>query len=469
METLTSYLKSTYDLVWGLPMICLLVGTGLFLTVRLGLIQFRCLGHAIRCIRGKYDDPDDAGDVSHFRALCAALSATIGTGNIAGVGTAIFVGGPGAIFWMWITALVGMATKYASCSLAVKYRKFHPDGSVSGGPMYILSMGLKNRRLGSALGVSFALFGALASFGIGNMAQANSVIRGFKPMLPAQWSQTQSYLGGASPLTLIGGIILAVLVGLVIIGGIRRIAHVASWIVPIMCIVYMLGVVFILCTHAEKIGPAFSLIFKHAFTPYAAGGGVAGIALMATIRKGVATGVFSNESGLGSAPMAHAAVRTGEMAREGMVAMLGPLIDTLVICTMTALAILVTDAQASGLTGAELTAKAFSTGLSGKGHLIVGISLAFFAYSTTISWSYYGDRCTEYLLGSWAVPYYRILFSILIFVGAVAELNLVWLISEIFNALMAIPNLLGLLLLSGVVATQTRDYLARLRAGEFEQ
>ena len=419
METLTAYLDKVDDFVWGPAMICLLVGTGLFLTARLGLIQFRCLGHALNCIRGKYDNPEDAGDVSHFRALCAALSATIGTGNIAGVALAIAAGGPGAVFWMWVTALVGMATKYTSCALAVQYRRLHSDGSVSGGPMYILSLGLRNKTLGAVLGLSFALFGMLASFGIGNMTQANSVIRGLRYALPESWGQTQSYLGGilqTSPLALVGGVILALLVGLVIIGGIRRIAHVASWIVPIMCAVYVIGVLIILITHAQQIIPAFGLIFKHAFTPYAAGGGAAGMALLTTIRHGVARGVFSNESGLGSAPIAHAAAKTQEMAREGMVAMLGPLIDTLIICTLTALAILVTQAHQSDLEGAEMTAEAFSLGLAGKGHVIVGISLMFFAFSTAISWSYYGDRCTEYLLGTWAIPYYRILFSLLIFV-----------------------------------------------------
>ncbi|MCP4450098.1 MAG: alanine:cation symporter family protein, partial [Planctomycetes bacterium] len=244
---------------------------------------------------------------------------------------------------------------------------------------------------------------------------------------------------------------------------------VASWIVPAMCIIYVSGSLFILITHVDRIGPAFALIFKYAFTPYAAGGGVAGIALRATIRKGVATGVFSNESGLGSAPIAHAAVRTNEMVREGMVAMLGPLIDTLIICTMTALTILVTDAYQGTLNGAELTAEAFSLGLSGWGQFIVGTSLVFFAYSTTIAWSYYGDRCAEYLFGPKAVFYYRIVFVCLIFVGAVSKLSLVWTLSNIFNALMAIPNLIGLILLSSVVASETRHYLKRLKEGEFEQ
>ena len=472
MDRLITLLDTIDGFVWGPAMIVLLVGTGLFLTVRLGLIQFRCLRHAILCVRGKFDNAEDTGDVSHFKALCAALSATIGTGNIAGVATAIVVGGPGAIFWMWVTALVGMATKFASCSLAVKYRQIHPDGSVSGGPMHILSMGLERKGLGRMLGGAFALFGVLASFGIGNMAQANSVMGGLKSVLPERWSEMQTFLGGTvtvSPLSFIGGLILAGLVGLVILGGIQRIAHVAGWIVPVMCIIYVSGSVFILITHYDKVGPAFGLIFKYAFTPYAAGGGAVGIALRATIRKGVATGVFSNESGLGSAPIAHAAVRTNEMVREGMVAMLGPLIDTLIICTMTALTILVTDAYQGTLNGAELTAEAFSLGLSGWGQFIVGISLVFFAFSTTIAWSYYGDRCAEHLFGEKAVSVYRIIFVCLIFVGAVSKLDLVWIISNIFNALMAIPNLIGLILLSGVVARETRLYLKRLKDGEFDR
>lgn len=472
MDRLITVLESVDGFVWGPAMIVLLVGTGVFLTIRLGLIQFRCVRHAVRCVQGKYDNPDDTGDVSHFKALCAALSATIGTGNIAGVATAIVIGGPGAIFWMWVTALVGMATKFSSCSLAVKYRQLHPDGSVSGGPMHILAMGLKNKGLGKALGGAFALFGVLASFGIGNMAQANSVMGGLTSVLPERWGQTQSLLGGVltvSPISFIGGLILAALVGLVILGGIKRIASVASWIVPTMCILYISGSIFILITHYDKIGPAFGLIFKYAFTPYAAGGGAVGIALKATIRKGVATGVFSNESGLGSAPIAHAAVRTNEPVREGMVAMLEPLIDTLIICTMTALTILVTEAYQTDLNGAELTAEAFGLGLSGWGQFIVGCSLVFFAYSTTISWSYYGDRCAEYLFGPKAVTLYRIVFVLLIFVGAISKLSLVWTISNIFNALMAIPNLIGLILLSGLVANETRRYLKRLKAGEFEQ
>ena len=471
MDRLITLLDTIAGFVWGPAMIVLLVGTGVFLTFRLGMIQFRCLRHAIHCVQGKFDDPNDAGDVSHFRALCAALSATIGTGNIAGVATDIVVGGPGAVFWMWITALVGMATKYTSCSLAVKYRRIHPDGSVSGGPMHILSMGLKNKPLGKVLGGVFALFGILASFGIGNMTQANSVIGGLKPIVPESWTVVQTYFGGtltASPLSFFGGLILAVLVGLVILGGIRRIAHVASYVVPVMCIIYVSGCLYILITHWDKIGAAFGLIFKYAFTPYAVGGGAVGIALKTTISKGVARGVFSNESGLGSAPIAHAAVKTNEMAREGMVAMLGPLIDTLIICTLTALTILVTDAYKTDLNGAQLTAEAFNLGLSRWGHLIVGISLAFFAYSTTIAWSYYGDRCAEYLFGQKAIPVYRVTFVVLVFVGAVSKLSLVWTISDIFNALMAVPNLIGLILLSGVVAHETRDYLKRLKDGEFE-
>jgi AGCS family alanine or glycine:cation symporter len=304
------------------------------------------------------------------------------------------------------------------------------------------------------------------------MTQANSVIGGLKYMLPGPWSEPQTFLGGiltASPVALVGGLALTILVGLVILGGIRRIAHVASWIVPVMCIIYVTGCLYILVSHYDKLGPAFALIFKYAFTPYAVGGGAAGIALRTTISKGVARGVFSNESGLGSAPIAHAAARTHEMVREGMVAMLGPFIDTLIICTMTALTILVTDAYKGDLNGAELTAEAFSLGLSGWGHFIVGISLAFFAYSTAIAWSYYGDRCAEYLFGAWAVPVYRVIFVCLIFVGAVSKLALVWTISDIFNALMAIPNLIGLILLSGVVAHETRDYLKRLKDGAFDQ
>jgi len=466
MELLNEWLGKVLEAVWGWRMTVLLVGTGLYLTVRLLFVQVRHLGHALACVAGKYDQPGEAGDVSHFKALATALSATIGTGNIAGVATAIAAGGPGAVFWMWVTALVGMATKFASCTLAVKYRKIHGDGSASGGPMYYLSLGLKQKRLGAILGGLFAFFGVVASFGIGNMVQANSVVDGLGYMLPGELGSAgfTAWEGfDISWMALVTGLLLSLFAGIVILGGIKRIANVAGVIVPFMCAFYLVGAVAILILNIGAIPEAFGLIFKYAFSEYAVGGGVLGTA----VRYGVARGVFSNESGLGSAPIAHAAVKTNEPVREGTVAMLGPFIDTIIVCTMTALVILVTDANTGEHNGGALTAHAFRQGLFGWGHYLVGFGLMFFAYSTMIAWSYYGDRCAEYLFGERAIPVYRWLFVVFITVGAVGGLKVVWNIADIFNALMAIPNLIGLLLLSGVVARETNAYWSRLKNGAF--
>lgn len=470
MDALHGLLNTVDRFVWGWPTIIILVGTGLFLTGRLVFVQVRHLGHAIACVLGRYDQPEEKGDVSHFKALSTALSATIGTGNIAGVATAIAAGGPGAVFWMWITALVGMATKFTSCTLAVKYRRIHEDGSASGGPMYFLSMGLGNKTLGAVLGGTFALFGMIASFGIGNMVQANSVVDGLGYLLPEALHDSGFTLWQGfdiSWMSLATGLLLSFLTGIVILGGIKRIANVASIIVPFMCSFYVIGSVLILILNASAIPEAFAQIFKYAFTPYAVGGGAAGVAIRETIRYGVARGVFSNESGLGSAPIAHAAAKTSEPVREGAVAMLGPFIDTIIICTMTALVILVTGANESEFNGGALTAHAFEKGLFGYGQYLVGFGLVFFAYSTLIAWSYYGDRCAEYLFGEKAIPVYRWVYVVCTTIGAVGGLKVIWTIADIFNALMAIPNLIGLLLLSGVVARETKKYCSRLRNREF--
>jgi len=469
MERLHELLNTLDGFIWGWTTIALLVGTGLYLTARLLFVQVRHLGHAIACVLGKYDQPHEKGDVSHFKALSTALSATIGTGNIAGVATAIAAGGPGAVFWMWVTALVGMATKFTSCTLAVKYRRIHEDGSASGGPMHYLSMGLTNKRLGAMLGGAFALFGMIASFGIGNMVQANSVVDGLGYLMPESVHDLGFSLFGFSIswMSLATGLTLSFLTGIVILGGIRRIASVAGIIVPFMCAFYIIGAVAILVLHASAIPAALAQIFKYAFTPYAVGGGAAGVAIRETIRYGVARGVFSNESGLGSAPIAHAAAKTSEPVREGTVAMLGPFIDTIIICTMTALVILVTGANTSEFNGGALTAYAFEKGLFGYGQYLVGFGLMFFAYSTLIAWSYYGDRCAEYLFGEKAIPVYRWVYVGCITIGAVGGLKVIWTIADIFNALMAIPNLIGLILLSGVVARETKRYCARLKNGEF--
>lgn len=449
---LTSSTGTIAGALWGIPAIVLLVGTGLYLTIRLGFIQFRGFKHGIDLVRGKYDKKEDEGEVSHFQALATALSATIGTGNIAGVATAITLGGPGAVFWMWITALVGMASKYTSCTLALKYRVVHEDGSISGGPMYTLANALNMKWLG----VLFAVFTLIASFGIGNMVQANSVVDGLN-YIP----EISRLFADKDDLNLLVGIIMAVCVGLVIIGGIKRIAKVASRIVPFMAIFYCLAALIILVMHITEIPAAFATIFNLALNPWAAGGGAVG----AAIQYGVARGVFSNEAGLGSAPMAHAAAKTTEPVREGLVAMMGPFIDTIIICSMTALVIVIMgawgDARPVAYEGASLTAYAFEQGLGKYGSWVVGFGLVFFAFSTIIAWSYYGDRSAEFLFGERAVLPYRIVYTVLVVIGAAIPLKLVWNIADITNILMAVPNLVSLILLAGLVKKLTDDYFSR--------
>ena len=434
--------------VWGPFTIVLLVGVGILITIRVKAIQIRKFPFAWKLLSGKYDDPEEKGEITHFQALSAALSATIGTGNIAGVGTAIAIGGPGALFWMWVTAFVGMATKYAESLLSLHFRDVHKDGSVSGGPMYYLEKGLGQKWLA----ILFALFAVIASFGIGNMVQANSV---------AEPALTYFHVP-----KLVTGLVIAALVFAVIVGGIKRIGSVASRIVPFMTIFYVVGALIVIFLNIGKIPSAFGTVFHDAFTGTAATGGFAGSVVAQAIRFGVARGVFSNEAGLGSAPIAHGAAKTKYPVREGLVAMLGPFIDTIVVCSMTGLVIILTgaftqvDAAGNSLTGANLTATAFNLGLPGIGQYIVAIGIIFFALSTIISWSYYGDRAMEYLLGSKFIMPYRVLFCLLIPVGATIQLSTVWNISDIFNALMAFPNLIGLILLSGTVVKMTKEYFS---------
>lgn len=449
VATLTEWSGQLSSMLWGSPLtLVALLGTGLYLTIRMGLIQVRGFGHAIGLISGRYSNPEDQGEVSHFQALSTALSATIGTGNIAGVATAITLGGPGALFWMWMTAFFGMATKFTECTLALKFREVAPDGQVAGGPMYTLLNGLKMRRT-AALFASFAL---IASFGIGNMVQANSVMDGLGYVFPA-----------LSDYKWLGGVILATLVGLVILGGVKRIATVASTIVPFMAVTYILAALFVLINHVSEIPSAFALIFDMALNPWSVGGAAVGEA----IRWGVARGLFSNEAGLGSSPMAHAAARTNEPVREGLVAMLEPFIDTLVICTLTGLVIVVTGAwqeSSDSLMGAALTAHAFGSTIGDAGKLVVGIGLTLFAYSTIIAWSYYGDRSAYYLFGERAVLPYRVIYTLLVVVGAAVPLQLVWNIADVTNILMALPNLLGLILLAGLVKKLKNEYFSRPQA-----
>ena len=445
-QQLTTWTGELSGLLWGNPLTLLvLLGTGLYLTLRMGLVQVRGFRHAAHLIAGKFSSHKDVGEVSHFQALSTALSATVGTGNIAGVATAISLGGPGALFWMWVTAVFGMATKFTECTLSLKFRSVAPDGEVAGGPMYTLLHGLNMRRTAAA----FAIFALVASFGIGNMVQANSVMDGLGYIFPDL--HESAWMVGA---------VLAMLVGLVILGGVKRIARVASTLVPFMATLYIAAALLVLANHASAIPDAFVTIFNHALNPWAVGGAAVGEA----IRWGVARGLFSNEAGLGSSPMAHAAARTNEPVREGLVAMMEPFIDTLIICTMTGLVIVVTGAwqeSSESMMGAALTAHAFSETLGTAGAWVVGGGLTLFAYSTIIAWSYYGDRSAYYLFGERAVLPYRVVYTLVVVVGAAVPLKLVWNIADITNILMALPNLLGLILLAGLVKKLKDDYFSR--------
>jgi AGCS family alanine or glycine:cation symporter len=443
METLSNLVHALNDLVWGVPMLILILGTGLFLTAKLGAMPLRRIGYGFRMLwRGRHAEGE--GDITPFNALMTSLSATIGTGNIAGVAAAIFMGGPGALFWMWCTALVGMATKYAEAVLAVKYREVDEEGNHIGGPMFYIRNGLG--RNWAWLGTLFAIFGALAGFGIGNTVQANSV------------ADALSSNFGLSPLAV--GIGMAVLVGLVLIGGIRWIAEVAGKLVPFMAVAYVGGGLVVLGLHVTEIPAAIVLIVQHAFTPTAAAGGFAGAGVLLAIQWGVARGIFSNEAGLGSAPIAHAAAETDNPVRQGTVAMLGTFIDTIIVCSITGLVIVVTGAWTSGETGASLSRLAFETALPSAGGHVVTMGLALFAFTTLLGWSFYGEKCVEYLFGVRAILPFRLLWVIAIPVGATSSLKFTWLVADTLNALMALPNLLALLLLSPVVFQLTRDYFA---------
>jgi alanine or glycine:cation symporter, AGCS family len=441
-EQLESILNEINSFVWGPPLLILLVGTGIYLTFLLRGVQFRTLFHSLwLALVKRKDDGDNPGDISHFQALMTALAATVGTGNIAGVATAIAIGGPGALFWMWITGLFGMATKYAEAVLAVKYRVKDANGQMSGGPMYYISRGLNMKWLG----ITFALFASIAAFGIGNMVQSNSVADAVQHSfnIPV-W---------------ITGLILAVGTGLVILGGIKSIGKVTQVLVPGMVVFYMIAALVVVLMHVEFIPDVFVLVMTEAFTGTAASGGFAGAAIMLTIRMGVARGVFSNESGLGSAPIAAAAAQTKHPVTQALVSMTQTFIDTIVVCSFTGFAILVSGVWNSGLTGAPLTSSAFQTALPGEwGGIIVSIGIILFAYSTILGWSYYGEKSVEFLLGSKAVAPYRVLFVIAVFVGSVAQLNVVWTFADIMNGLMAVPNLIGLLGLGGIVAAETKNY-----------
>lgn len=445
MQFLHTLVNDLNGLVWGVPMLVLILCTGLYLMLRLKLMPIVRLGTGFRLLwQGRTKDDDESGEISPFQALMTCLAATVGTGNIAGVATAIFLGGPGALFWMWCTALVGMATKYAEVVLAVHFREKDERGEHVGGPMYAIRNGLGKRW--AWLGGAFALFGGLAGFGIGNMVQVNSMAQALETTFSV-------------PLWLTG-VVTMVVVGLVILGGIKRIGAVASSLVPAMCIGYIIAAIAVLVTHASEIPHALSLVFTHAFTPAAATGGFAGAAVMAAIRFGVARGVFSNEAGLGTAGIAQAAGTTNSAVRSGMIGMLGTLIDTLIICTMTGLTIICSGVWTSGQSGAALSAAAFETALPGFGGIILTIALVVFAFTTILGWSYYCERCWEFLAGTKTILPFRIIFVLAVPFGAIAQLDFAWLLADTLNGLMAIPNLISLLLLSPVVLRLTREYFA---------
>ncbi len=450
MQTFTAWMNSLNGFVWGPAMLLLILGTGLYLQVRLGGMPVRRIGSGLRLVwRGRDVDPDLPGEVSPFAALMTCLSATIGVGNIAGVATAISLGGPGAVFWMWMTALVGMATKYAEVVLAVHFRERDPDGRWVGGPMYAIRNGLGKRW--AWLGATFAVFGGLAGFGIGNMVQSNSIA-----------AAMETSFGVNSTVT---GIVVLVLTAAVILGGIKRISAVANWLVPFMAVGYILMAFIVLVVHAAEIPAAFATIVTNAFTPTSAVGGFAGAAVMAGIRYGVARGIFSNEAGLGTAGIAQAAGLSASPVRSGLIGMMGTFFDTLVVCTMTALAIVASGAWTSGRTGAALTQLAFQSALPGFGDQFVAIALAVFALTTIFGWSFYGERCWNYLVGPRSIMPFRILWTGAAFLGAVTHLDLAWTIADTLNALMAVPNLVALLALAPVVVRLTREQLTEALDG----
>ncbi|WP_148887798.1 sodium:alanine symporter family protein [Streptococcus sp. Marseille-P6264] len=429
------------SLVWGPPLLILLVGTGIYLTFRLKLLQISRLSRAFRLIF--VSGEDHHGDVSSFAALCTALAATVGTGNIIGVATAIKVGGPGALFWMWLAAFFGMATKYAEGLLAIKYRSKDAHGAVAGGPMHyiLLGMGEKWR----PLAIFFAVAGVLvALLGIGTFTQVNSITEAMQNTIQLPPAVTAS--------------ILAILVALVIFSGIQSIARVSTKVVPFMAAIYILGTVTVLAVNLDRLLPTLQLVFSSAFSQTAAVGGFAGATIQMAIQNGVARGVFSNESGLGSAPIAAAAAKTKEPVEQGLISMTGTFIDTLIICSLTGLTILVTGVWNSDLNGVRLTQAAFSTIFSSFGPVLLTVFLVLFAFTTILGWNYYGERCFEFLFGVKYIRLYRIIFVAMVLLGGFIELEAVWVIADIVNALMALPNLIALLVLSPVIIAETRKY-----------
>ena len=459
LDNLKAFFETISGWVWGPIMLMLLVGTGILLTVLLKGLQFTMLGYALKQAfvpSKKHEDGEDhEGDISHFAALMTALSATIGTGNIAGVATAVVTGGPGAVFWMWMTAVFGMATKYGEGVLAVKYRVTNSKGEMSGGPMYYIEKGLgKNWKW---MAVAFALFGTFASFGIGSSVQSNSVAQAVQTSFGVEPAYT--------------GVILTVLTAIVLLGGIKGIAKAASFIVPAMAVFYVVGGISIIVVNSDALMPAVKLIFSDAFSAQAVAGGAIGT----VIRYGVARGVFSNEAGMGSAPIAAAAAKTDHPVRQALVSMTGTFLDTIIVCSITGIVLVMGILQSNGgtfavpdLEGAALTTATFDAMLSGYGGWVVTIGLIFFAYSTTLGWCYYGEKCATYVFGDKSVPMYRVIYVATVMLGTVLSLDMVWAAADTFNGLMAVPNLIALLLLSKVIVQETRDFKAKRASGELD-
>ena len=461
MEKFGQIIADIDEFVWGIPLIVLILGVGIYLTVRLVFLPLIRLPRAFRYMFAK--ESGGKGEVSSFGALCTALSATIGTGNIVGVATAIVAGGPGAMFWMWLAAFFGMATKFAEGVLAVKYRKVYADGHALGGPFYYIERGLGPKF--KWLAVLFAVFGmCVGLFGIGTFTQVNSISSAVNEIIP---SQTVSFLGGKYTVsTMVSGAILTLIVALVLIGGVKRIAKVSEAVVPFMALIYILFGLIVHFANISAIPAAFEQIFVGAFNPRAVAGGAAGSMLVA-MQMGIARGIFSNEAGLGSAPIAAAVASTREPVRQGLVSMTGTFIDTLVVCTMTGLTIVITGSWNIGLEGVSVTMNAFSDGLPGvlgtAGPVILLVCLIFFAFTTILGWNFYGERCLEYLVGrnKKAILAYRVLYILAVFIGPYMTIQAVWDIADIFNGLMAIPNLIAVILLSGEVVRLSKSFFKR--------
>lgn len=466
MDAFSNFLSKVDDLVWGLPLIILILATGIFLTIRLKGIQIAQLPRAIKNLAAN-EKSGTEGEVSSFAALCTALSATIGTGNIVGVATAIVAGGPGALFWMWMAALVGTATKYSECLLAVKYRVVEKDGHIIGGPFYYIEKGMgKNwkwlARIFAFLGVCVGLFG------IGTFSQINGITSAVNNFFDANNTHMVQILGHSySWSVVISGLLITLCVALVLIGGLQRISSVAQVVVPFMAVLYVVSALLILIFNVTAIPGAIVTIVKSAFGLRAAAGGAIG-AMIVAMQKGIARGIFSNEAGIGSAPIAAAAAQTDQPAQQGLISMMGTIIDTLIICTMTGLSIVITGTWDMGLEGVAVTTKAFQIGLpfpDTVASFILMVCLVFFAFTTILGWDYYSERCLEYLTGhnQKAVKVYRWIYIVCVFIGPYMTVSAVWTIADIFNGLMAIPNLIALLALSGVVVAETKKYLDGLK------